>query len=142
MNCAQSETFLHDIQGNAIPISSLKGKWIIINYWADWCDSCVEEIPELNQFYQNNQDKNIVILGVNYDHMPITELQAAIHKMNIAYPVILEDPASVWPVSEFDALPATFIIGPNGKIMKKIMGENTEESLLTDLHELQKKMQS
>jgi thiol-disulfide isomerase/thioredoxin len=65
LSCTEKGSVLHDTKGNEIPLSTLKGKWVIINYWADWCESCTKEIPELNRFYQNNQDKNIVLYGVN-----------------------------------------------------------------------------
>ena len=43
-----------DSQGHIIKASDLQNKWVIINYWADWCSGCIEEIPELNRFYQTN----------------------------------------------------------------------------------------
>jgi len=138
LSCSQQGSVLHDTNGNPISVSQLHGKWIIINYWATWCDSCVQEISELNHFYQHNQDKNIVLYGVNYDHMPMKDLQAAIARTHIAYPVVLEDPAKTWALGEFDALPVTFIIGPNGEVVKKFLGKSTEKSLLATIRELQK----
>jgi len=137
---AHQKPVLHDATGKSIPLSDLKGKWIIVNYWAEWCDSCMEEVPELNKFYSNNQDKNVVLYGVEYDHIPTPKLRAAIAKMHINYPVIVEDPAAIWSLSAFDALPMTFIIGPHGRVVKKIMGESTEASLSAVIQTLQKKM--
>src|SRR5690348_15998540 len=83
---------LHDSEGRAISFNDFKNKWIIVNYWAEWCEGCVEEVPELNNFYQKNQDRNIIILGVNYDHLPRPYLNQVIKKMDIRFPVLLEDP--------------------------------------------------
>ena len=138
VSCTQQGSVLHDTQGNQIEVASLKGKWVIINYWAGWCESCVKEIPELNYFYQHNQDKNIVLYGVNYDRIPMQELKNAMDKTHIAYPVVLEDPAQAWSLDGIDALPVTFIIDPNGDVAKKILGVNTEKSLLATVRELQK----
>jgi len=138
INCTSQGSVLHDTKGNSIKVSSLKGKWVIINYWADWCDNCIEEIPELNRFYEHKQGKNIVLYGVNYDRMTAGDLEMAINKTHIAFPTLLEDPAQTWSsLDEIDALPVTFIIDPNGKVVKKIVGGNTEKSLLTVLHQLQ-----
>ena len=52
---AQSETVLHNLQGEDIAFSSLKGKWVFINYWASWCQPCIDEIAELNRFYEKNK---------------------------------------------------------------------------------------
>ncbi len=135
-SCTERGSVLHDTKGNQIDVSSLKGKWVIINYWAAWCQTCIKEIPELNNFYQHNQDKNIVLYGVNYDRMPMNELQLAINKTHIAFPVVLEDPAQTWTLYGIDFLPVTFtIIDPNGKVAKKIVGASTEQSLLAAIHQ-------
>src|SRR5689334_3073620 len=81
----------HDASGRFISNSEFKNKWIIVNYWADWCDSCIEEIPELNNFYKNNHDNNILIFGVNYDRLPNPLLRQAIKKTGILFPVLQED---------------------------------------------------
>ncbi len=138
MSCSEQGSVLHDTKGNPIPVAELTGKWVILNYWAAWCESCVKEIPELNRFYQHNQHKNIVLYGVNYDHMPMKDLQAAIEQTHIAYPIVLEDPAKTWALGEFEALPVTFIIDPEGHVAKKILGANTEKSLDAVMRELQK----
>lgn len=124
----------HDATGRFISHSEFKNKWIIVNYWADWCDSCIEEIPELNNFYRNNQDHNILIFGVNYDRLPNPVLRQAIKKTGILFPVLQEDPADLWRFGEITALPTTFIINPDGDVVRKIIGPNTEQSLLKIVH--------
>ncbi len=124
----------HDATGRFIPISEFKNKWIIVNYWADWCDSCIEETPELNNFYKNNHDSNILIVGVNYDRLPNPVLRQAIQRTGILFPVLQEDPAEVWRLGEVTVLPTTFIINPDGDVVRKIIGPNTEQSLLKIVH--------
>ena len=48
-----SNIILKDVTGHSIPFDSLKGKWVVINYWASWCQPCVNEIKDLNRFYKN-----------------------------------------------------------------------------------------
>ncbi|EKD55219.1 MAG: hypothetical protein ACD_60C00024G0019 [uncultured bacterium] len=116
--------------------TELKGKWIILNYWAAWCESCMKEIPELNRFYQHHQTQNVVLYGVNYDQLPKKELTEAIQKTHIIFPVLLQNPEGIFALKNIEALPVTVVINPNGKMVKKIMGGNTEkslDSLLADL---------
>jgi thiol-disulfide isomerase/thioredoxin len=127
---AQVSGNFHDSAGRAIKMHELKDKWIVINYWADWCESCVEEIPELNKFYRHNQDKNILIFGVNYDQLPLPYLRQAVHKTGISFPVLYEDPRILWQLGDVTVLPTTFIINPQGDVVKKVIGPNTEQSLL------------
>ena len=56
--------------GDNLIFSSLKGKWVYINYWANWCQPCLEEIAAFNQFYDKYKNKNIAVFGVNYDGLP------------------------------------------------------------------------
>lgn len=124
----------HDAEGRSVRLGDLKHKWLIINYWADWCDSCIEEIPELNSFYEHNQDNNIVLLGVNYDQLSQPDLKQAMRRSGIIFPVLLEDPRLMWQLGDITVLPTTFIINPHGDVVKKIIGPNTEQSLLKVVH--------
>ncbi|MEO8401090.1 MAG: TlpA disulfide reductase family protein [Gammaproteobacteria bacterium] len=135
---AEEPLQIHDANGNSVQLSTFKGKWIILNFWAEWCDSCVREIPELNNFYLHNQNKNVVLYGVNFDQLPLPELKNTLTKMKITYPELVENPATAWSLAQIDVLPVTFIIAPNGKVAKTILGPNTEQSLLDALKDLQR----
>lgn len=130
-SCAGHSISLHDSDGRIIKMAFFKDKWVIINYWAEWCESCVEEIPELNKFYEHNLNKNVLMYGVNFDQLPRYQLQQSVHKMGIAFPVLLEDPSYLWHFGEIAVIPMTFIINPQGKVVRRIIGLNTEESLQT-----------
>lgn len=130
LSYAQIAGQVHDSEGRLMKLSDLHNKWIVVNYWAEWCGGCVEEIPELNRFYQHNQDKNIVVLGVNYDQPPSLYLQQSIRRIGIEFPVLQEDPRMLWQLGDIAVLPTTFIINPQGDVVRKIIGPNTEQSLM------------
>lgn len=135
---AQEATVFHDTQGNAISADSFKQKWVIITYWSTWCSSCRKDIPELNRFYQSHHNKNVVFYGVNYDQPSLDELKVAVNQSEIAFPVLVEDPNhQVWQFGDISWLPMTFIINPKGQIVKKIVGQNSAESLAVILNALQ-----
>jgi len=127
MGCSHQEKVLQDNQNHAIPLSDLRGKWIVINYWADWCDYCVEEMHTLNEFHQTHPD--VIMYGVNYDRLTGDELSSSIQKMKIRFPVLLNDPESTWHLTLTDYLPMTFIINPNGQLVKRIDGTVSTQSL-------------
>lgn len=112
-------------------------KWVIINYWADWCDSCMSEVSELNHFYLHNHDKNVVFYGVNYDQLPVASLKVAIRNAGITFPVLQLDPNSLWNLGEIDVIPTTFFISPKGQMVKKIVGPSTEADITKILHQLE-----
>ncbi|MDR3490737.1 MAG: TlpA disulfide reductase family protein [Gammaproteobacteria bacterium] len=130
---------MHDAQGNVISSKNFEHKWLILNYWASWCDSCREETPEFNSFYEMNKDKNVVLYGVNYDHLTGNELTSDINAMGIKFPNLAEDPSVMYALGELEVLPVTFIINPDGKVVKKIMGRSSAESLNDVLNYLRKK---
>ena len=65
-----NEMFM-DIEGNKVHLSRFKGKWLVLNFWATWCEPCREEIPELNQFAKDNKD--ITLIGIAIDDMEAIE---------------------------------------------------------------------
>lgn len=125
--CSNQQTKITLADASTLTQSQLKGKWVIINYWADWCESCVREIPELNHFYLGNKNR-IIVLGVNYDQLPQPELQNAIKKSKILFPVTTKNPQKLWGLDNTTVLPTTFIIDPEGKLTKKIEGPTTEQT--------------
>lgn len=138
VNASQAQqTVLYDAEGHAVPLSQLKGKWIVLNYWADWCGACVQEIPELNRFYQTIQGKNIAFYGVDFDEMTLDNLKSSIASVSIHYPVLTSDPGYIWNLDSINVIPTTFIINPQGQVVKVITGPNTEKSLLNTINSLQ-----
>ncbi len=127
---------LYDNSGNPVGPTETNGKWLIVNYWATWCGACRWEVPELNNFYRNNQDKDVLLLGVDSASMDPSTQDEAIASMGIVYPVLRQDPGDDWKIPLVDLVPTTFIIDPNGKLVATISGATSEKSLKNILHKL------
>ncbi len=127
---AKAEPLLQSMEGKTIPFSSLKGKWVFINYWAGWCDICVDEIPELNKFYQSHKHSGKVVLyGVNYDALPAKEQRILLSKYHISYPSLLKDPAKDLALGDIAGVPLTFIFSPQGQLVKTLYGGQSAKTL-------------
>lgn len=124
-----SEVLFHDTQGQSIPFSSLKGKWVLINYWAGWCQTCLDEIPEFNRFYQSHQKDPIALYAVNFDALPLFEQKNLIKRFGISYPNLLKNPAQDLNLGDITGVPVTFIYNPEGKLVKTLYGGQTAQSL-------------
>ena len=120
----QAEVLLHKVSGEDITLSSLKGKWVFINYWAGWCQPCLDEISELNRF--SEQNKNVAVFAVNYDGLPSSKLKRLIKKFNILYPSISSEELNLGEVS---VVPITFVLNPAGELSTTLYGGQTLESL-------------
>jgi len=115
--------------GQEVSLRDFRGKTLVLNFWATWCPPCRQEIPELNSFYSNHQDE-IAFLSVEVQE-PRQEVEAFIKENKILYPVII-DSEQKKPLSELyqiSVIPTTFIIDPQGKIIKKITGATSAETL-------------
>lgn len=128
VGCDQKPKIWHDIDGHTVNLQDYRGKWVVINYWASWCIHCLQELPSLNHIYQTNQDK-LVILGVNYDQLPVEQLKPLVKKLQIKFPILANDPAADLAIGHIDTLPVTFLIDPTGKISPPKVGKQTIQSL-------------
>lgn len=126
---AQTPVFLQDVNGQKTSLDDLKGKWVLINYWAGWCQTCIEEIPELNRFYLNHKKDPVALYAVNYDSPPLFEQNNLIRKLNISYPSLTNDPARELNLGDIRGVPVTFVINPKGVLVKTLYGGQTSESL-------------
>lgn len=104
------------------------GRILVVNYWAEWCKPCREEIPELNHFAAELAD-TVLVLGVNYDLPPAAENRAQMEKLDIRFPVLAEDPAARWNQPRPEVLPSTLVIDGSGRWRATLVGPQTEESL-------------
>lgn len=134
-SCHQSTMPLTLLSGKTIQKEELAGRWIYINYWANWCKPCLKEIKTFNALYKLEEKENLAVFAVNYDHLEQNELKALIKSQGILYPHFIDDPASAWQLGEVTALPLTFVINPKGQLVKVFFGEQSLKTLLNLKHE-------
>jgi thiol-disulfide isomerase/thioredoxin len=106
---------------------NLQGKWVVINYFAEWCAPCLREIPQLNQFYQQNKDQ-LAMFAVSFDLLSQEQLMGIKSKYEIQFPVIASFAAQM-PMAPPQNLPVTFLIHPDGSVAKQLFGEQSAASL-------------
>ena len=120
------------LDGRHISLASLANKQIVINYWADWCDPCVKEIKSLNDFYHTYR-QSVALFAVNYDQPSLSSQRKAAHSHHIKYPSLATNPAKMLALGDINVVPATFILNPDGKVVKTLYGPQTAESLSKEL---------
>jgi len=126
---AQPPATLQTVEGNVLQSSDWQDKWVYINYWAEWCKPCAEEIPVLNKFAAEHQ--NVLVVGVNFDNPDTVAALQQMSRMRIEFAVVTNDSAQkVFPHSVPTGLPGTIVINPEGKVLRTLQGPQTESSLL------------
>lgn len=101
------------------------GKWLLVNYWAEWCSPCRREIPELNEI----QTAGVAVLGVNFDELQGADLDASIDALGIRFPVALADPRERWGADRPEVLPTTLVIAPDGRLHDVLVGPQDRVTL-------------
>ena len=125
-SCSEPDYRLVD--GSSGKLDDFLGRWLIVNYWADWCPPCIKEMPELENFYNDNEDRALV-LTYNFDRLEGEELQSQIIRFGVNVPSILTDPGILFGWEAPPSLPATYIINPEGILIHTLIGPQTQESL-------------
>lgn len=125
---ACSKPDYHTLDGGSGRFDDLRGQWVLINYWAEWCKPCIEELPELAEFHRDHAGK-AVVLAVNFDGPNEQLLRQQAEKLQIEVPVLLGDPAPTLGYERPQALPSTFVFGPDGKLRQVLQGAQTIASL-------------
>ena len=115
--------------GSARSLEAWQGRWLVINYWAEWCAPCWAEVEELNALNEH-QAHSAAVIGVNFDGIEGEALHQLIAKMDIRFPVALDDPRANWAYDRPQVLPMTVIIGPDGDLRHQLQGPQTLDSLL------------
>lgn len=121
------DILLHTHDGNPLGREQWSGKWVYINYWAEWCKPCAEEIPELNAFAAENPD--VLVLGINFDKPAEADLLRQINAFRIAFPVVTNDIQPAFPHPAPQGLPATLVFNPQGELVDTLQGPQTRATL-------------
>ena len=125
ISCQKADIDLHNSKG--MVSENLKGQWVMINYWADWCPPCLKEMPELVAFASANKD--VQVFAFNFDQLDGEDLDYEINKFGVDLPSILSHPRDIWGIESPATLPATYFINPEGEIVQSLFRPQTQESL-------------
>jgi peroxiredoxin len=89
----------------------------------------MKELPDLVALHEDNKDKDIVVVGVNFEAIDNDQLKAFVTEQSIPYPVLRSEPVPVTAVGKVPALPTTYIIDPAGKVVAGQVGLVTQQDL-------------
>ena len=117
-----------------LSLSNFKGKAIVLNFWASWCDPCKEEAPLLENAWKQAQaqGKNIVFIGIDFQD-PNSNAINFLHSYSITYPTVIDTNGSVATKYHIVSLPDTIFINQHGTVVSKVLQQITAQALSTNL---------
>ncbi|HJV84188.1 MAG TPA: redoxin domain-containing protein [Noviherbaspirillum sp.] len=122
---------LRDPDGREWKLQDLRGKVIVLNFWASWCAPCVDEIPLLNELAGDSSlAGKVAVLGVNFKESAST-IQRFSHEHQFGYPILLDKSGDAFKKWTSGVLPTTVLIDRNGRARWRTVGEleRTDSSL-------------
>jgi cytochrome c biogenesis protein CcmG/thiol:disulfide interchange protein DsbE len=112
---------MKDVDGKPVTLAGLRGKVVLLNFWATWCGPCREEIPSLIALQKQYRDK-LQIIGMLTDDDDDEALHKVIEAEGINYPVVLATPEMRMEYGGIPALPTLFVINAEGRVVQKHVG--------------------
>ncbi len=124
---------LPDFEGRQVALADLRGKGVVLNFWASWCVPCHDEAPDLNAAYAKYKDKGIAFVGVNYWNQQETEADARAFAQRYSVPYILVRDLDGNTSLDYgvSGIPVTFFIDKDGKVVRRWVGPLNLEQLDT-----------
>jgi len=113
---------LKDIDGRDVSLSSLRGRVVLINFWATWCPPCRSEMPSLNSLYKEYRGKGLVVLAISTDRR-MSDVKDYVSKNTFEFQILLDPDMRVSRSYKVFSIPTTFLIERNGVIIKRFLGE-------------------
>ena len=113
---------LQDLDGKLVKSSDFKGKVVILNFWATWCPPCREEIPGFIELQKQYGEKGLVVVGVSLDEGGPAAVKRFAERFKVNYTVVRGDEKILNDFGGINALPTTFVIDKEGRIVGKHIG--------------------
>jgi len=119
-----------------VSLSDLRGKPVMLNFWATWCGPCVSEMPYLQQVYEEWSDKGLVLLAINKGEPP-SKVKEFLQNHNLSLPVLLDTKQVISQKYSIRAIPTTFFIDKEGIIQVVRIGAfPNKEAIESDLNKI------
>ena len=131
---------LSTLSGEVVKLSDLKGKKVILNFWASWCGPCKAEMPHMENYYKKNkEDANVEIVAVNLtssERKGLKNVKNFIDSYGLTFPIPMDPDGKAMDAYKIITVPTTYLIGTDGRVehtFKGPMDEKTMESLVDNL---------
>ena len=129
----QADFSLKDLQGKEWTLKSLRGKVVLVNFWATWCPPCRKEMPDLDALYRRFQNDGFVVLAISDEDEP--KVKQFLAARDITYPILLDPGRKVNELFQVDGIPKSFVYDRDGKLVTESIDMRTQRQFLEMLEQ-------
>jgi peroxiredoxin len=119
---------LTDLQGKKWTLRELRGKVVLVNFWATWCPPCRKEMPDLETLHNRFKDQGLVILGISDEET--SKVEQLVAKQKVTYPILLDPGRKVNKLFRIQGIPKSFIYDRDGKLVAESIDMRTRVQFL------------
>jgi cytochrome c biogenesis protein CcmG, thiol:disulfide interchange protein DsbE len=112
---------LKTLEGQPLSLAELRGKIVVVNFWATWCEPCIEEMPSLQRLRQALAGEPFEILAVNYQEGE-PRIRAFLQKVALTFPILRDADGGVARAWRVRIFPSSFVVDPEGRIRYVLVG--------------------
>ncbi|HEX4328436.1 MAG TPA: TlpA disulfide reductase family protein [Burkholderiales bacterium] len=116
------------IDGKTVTAADLKGKVVVLEYWASWCPFCQKQLPYFEKLYRARAADGLVVIGLNIEN-GVAKARGFVESRKLSFPVVMTNPAIDKALQRPRGLPVTYVIGRDGKLARLETGEMFEEDV-------------
>lgn len=136
-HAAAPDFTLKSQKGDNLKLSELRGKVILINFWASWCGPCRQEMPVLNELYQHYRSLDFTVLGVNVEQNS-DNAESLLKEIPVSFPILFDNHNQVSKLYNVKGMPSTVIVDRDGNVRYTHIGyqAGTENEYQSKIREL------
>ena len=126
---------LDDAQGKTVKLSDLRGKVVLLDFWATWCHGCKTEIPWFMEFHKKYESDGLAVIGVSMDDDGWKSVKPFVTEWKISYPIVVGN-QELGKLYSVDGMPVTLLIDREGRIAETHAGVVQKDSFEKELKDL------
>jgi len=113
---------LKTMQGKEVTLSELRGKVVLVNFWATWCPPCRQEMPSMEKLYQHLKGRDFEMLAINVEENGPATVEKFLEEKSHGFPILFDTDAQAQRRYDVSKYPETFVVDRNGVVVEHVVG--------------------